>query len=158
MGPRAGLSTILIAGALVLLVAIMIGNNMGNRVLGQVSARLPPPATEAPAPTPSDSGDAASWGAWKHERVLSVATDPGFPDPRVTPEPSRPPESPRPRPTPTLTPSPGPRIGDEPAPSPSSSYVYTSPPMPIPLVTHLAPGGAPPPGGATPLDAPTPHL
>ncbi len=124
MGPRAGVSTVLIAGALVLLIAIAIGNNMGNRVLGQIGSRAAGAvATPVPSPSAGDEDDGVSHVLWKRRQVLSVATDPAFPDPRVTPEPPPPP----PPPTPS-------------APSDGSSTAppYTSPPMPIPLVSHDA--------------------
>jgi hypothetical protein len=138
MGPRAGFSTVLIAGALVLLIAIAIGNNMGNRVLGQIGSRASG-AVVTPVPSPSVSADADAAGhvLWKRRQVLSVATDPAFPDPRVTPEPPPPPPPSTPRPTPkeTRTPKPQPAT---PAGEESSAPPYTSPPMPIPLVTHGA--------------------
>jgi hypothetical protein len=122
MRRRAGLSTVLILGALVLLLAIVVGTNMGNRVLGQIGVHVPveptpvPPATAAPGePNP---GDVTSW---KHVSVMSVATDPGFPDPRITPEPEAP-STPRPKPTPTRTPPPlpTPEPHDVPAAAPSA--------------------------------------
>ncbi len=138
MGPRAGVSTVLIAGALVLLIAIAIGNNMGNRVLGQIGSRAAGAvATPVPSPSAGDEDDGVSHVLWKRRQVLSVATDPAFPDPRVTPEPPPPPPPSTPRPTPhqTRTPAPTPS-----APSDGSSTAppYTSPPMPIPLVSHDA--------------------
>lgn len=103
MGPRAALSQVLIAGAFVLLVAIGVGIAMGNHVLGQVAGREPVLPTAVPLATPS-SGDRANSSAWKRISVMSVATDPGFPDPRFTPEPevrAVPHRAPTPKPTPT---------------------------------------------------------
>lgn len=139
MGPRAGLSTVLVCGALVLLTAIAIGNNMGNRVLGQIANRGPG-AVVTPVPSPSvGDEDNADQVLWKRRRVLSVATDPAFPDPRVTPQPPPPPITPRPAPQQTRTPRPTPSaLEDEAAPP------YTSPPMPIPLVSHPAGETSPP--------------
>jgi len=146
MGSRAGFSTLLVAGAIVLLVAIALGNSMGNRVLGQVAGRLPEQATTA-APTPVESAnDAASRVQWKRTQVLSAATDPGFPDPRVTPEPPQLPPS-RPRSAPSRAPSPAPPR-DERTPAAGPSVPYTSPPMPIPLASHPAGETSPPDGGA----------
>jgi hypothetical protein len=128
MGPRTGLSAILIVGALVLLVAIAVGNNMGNRVLGQIPERIPAlAATPIPSPTAASNDSPLSQALWKRRQVLSVATDPAFPDPRVTPEP---PVPATPKPTPKPTPSPSPSPTDE---RPDSDY--TSPPLPIPLST-----------------------
>ena len=128
MGPRTGLSTVLILGSIVLLIAIVVGNNMGNRVLGQIPERVPTlGATPLPSPTSSAFGNNASQALWKRRQVLSVATDPAFPDPRVTPEPPAPAT---PRPTPKPTPKPSPTPTSEP-----SHSNYTSPPLPIPLAT-----------------------
>ncbi len=118
MGPRAGLSTILILGSVVLLFAIVVGQSMGNRVLTQVASR-PVDISATPIPTPSSSaGDDLGAGAplWKRREVISVATDPGFPDPRVTPEPTIPPTA-KPTPKPTPTPTDYPTPNDRPSPS-----------------------------------------
>ena len=136
MGPRVGLSSILILGAVVLLIAIVVGQNMGNSVLRQIAGR-PAALSETPVPTFNSSADpgdpAGPPGAtlWKRHEVISVATDPAFPDPRVTPEPP-PPETPRPAPSRKPSPSPAPAASDAGVPNPN----YTSPPMPIPLHTH----------------------
>lgn len=130
MGPRAGLSVTLAIAAATLLLAIAIGNAMGNRVLGLATERGPanvstPVATVVPTGEPNPPGTIV----WKHTQIVSVATDPGFPDPRVTPEPPPPPPTARPTAKPTASPTP--------KPSPSGSREpYTSPPLPIPLVTH----------------------
>jgi hypothetical protein len=131
---RASLSTVLLVGAFVLLIAIGVGMNMGNRVLGQIGAHVPVQPTAVPAAT-EDPAQHDEITGLKHSTVMSVATDPGFPDPRVTPEPEVP-ATPRPRPTETLTPRPEKR-----APGPA----YTSPPLPLPLVTHT-PGETDTPG------------
>ncbi len=135
-----------------LLIAIGIGNNMGNRVLGQIASRGAGAAT-TPIPSPSAlaSDDAASHVLWKRRQVLSVATDPAFPDPRVTPEPPPPPPpaTPRPSPKPSRTPfAAPPTAGDDASPDPNA---YTSPPMPIPLITHSAGDTPPPDEESTPL-------
>ena len=89
----------LIVGAIVLLISIIVGNSMGNRVLGQVANRegdFAPSPVATPTADPADNASAQL--SWKRRQVLSVATDPGFPDPRITPEPVFAP-TPRPRPT-----------------------------------------------------------
>lgn len=155
MGPRAGLSSVLILGAIVLLVAIAIGNGMGNRVLGQVAGRASDVAT-TPLPLTTASPDAAGNPksfSWKRRQVLSVATDPAFPDPRITPEPTpeptvRPTARPTPRPTPTAAST---------LPRPTSSprrSTYTSPPMLYPMGSH-APAQEPSPVGSG-LASPSP--
>jgi hypothetical protein len=126
-----------------LLFAIWVGNGMGSRVLGQITSR-PPDLSITPMPLPSPtSADAASEVGWKRTQVLSVATDPAFPDPRVTPEP---PVVATPRPTPTAKPTP--------SPSPRSAAPYTSPPLPIPLASHdpdeTSPPDAEPSASASP--------
>ncbi len=73
---------------------------------------------------------------------MSVATDPAFPDPRVTPppRPTQPPYTPppyHPTPIPEVTLSRCRR----------SAGIYTSPPLPIPLVSHEP--------GATETEPPT---
>jgi hypothetical protein len=115
---------LLVAGALVLLVSILIGQRLGDRVLLQSEQRLPlagTAITPVPLPSATDPGDLRDW---KRLQVVSVATDPAFPDPRVTPTPP-----PTPRPTPKATPTARPT----PAPTPAE---YTSPPLPVPLVSH----------------------
>jgi hypothetical protein len=136
MRGRTSLSTLLLLGAFVLLIAIAVGMNMGNRVLGQIGAHIPVQPTAVPAATedPSEHGDLASW---KRISVMSVATDPAFPDPRITPEPEVP-ATPRPRPSATGTPQPV-------APPSEEARDYTSPPLPLPLVTHT-PSGPETPG------------
>ena len=129
MGPRANLSITLVLAAVVLLVAIAVGNEMGNRVLGQATERGPAIlATPVATPLGADTTGPEE-ASWKHSHIVTAATDPAFPDPRVTPEPPpTPPPPPVPRPTPTPTPVP---------PTPAESRApYTSPPLPLPLVSH----------------------
>jgi hypothetical protein len=156
MGRRAGLSTVLIMGSLVLLIAILVGMNMGNRVLGQIGVHVPvEPTPVAPATAPAEGGGAAAEvGGWKRTSVMSVATDPGFPDPRVTPEPELP-STPRPRPTPTKTrpplPTAPPRYNPAAAPTAASSGSPAVGPetSPGPDI-EATPNGAPrPTGGRT---------
>jgi hypothetical protein len=149
VGPRSGLSTLLILGAFVLLVAIVIGNGMGNRVLRQVAhtAEDPTPVPLA-TPSPDDEGGPNTL-TLRRRHVTSVATDPAFPDPRLTPEPS-PPPTPRPAPKATPTPSPEPT----PPPEPTDDVApYTSPPLAFPLVKHSPGETSPPDDTASPGDA-----
>lgn len=126
---RPGTSLLLVVGALVLLVSIMIGQKLGDRVLLQTERRVPVGAaliTPVPDTQPTNAGALRNW---KRLQVVSVATDPAFPDPRVT----RPP-------TPTPPPPPPPRPVVTPMPVPTVTLVprgeYTSPPLPVPIVSH----------------------
>lgn len=148
MGPRKELPLVLILSGFVLLVSIVLGNNMGNRVLGQVAARTETAPTPLVTPVP-EVKDAQSELAWKKTEVISVATDPAFPDPRVTPIP---PVTPRPTRPPSLIQPEAPSTF-----SPPSPPGYTSPPLPLPIATH-APGSldTEPPADATDPGSPQP--
>lgn len=99
----------LAAGAAVLLVAVAVGERMGNRVIGQAGDQslqsvLPQAVTPAPNASPQAYGP-----DWKRSQALSAAGDPHFPDPRVPPQPLptlAPTPKPKPTPTPTATPNP----------------------------------------------------
>ncbi len=116
--------------AIVLVVSIALGLRLGDRVLGGQFGRKPPIAGVIPTPSPEPADTALSEGYWKHVKIVTVATDPAFPDPRVTPEPE-----PTRRPTPKPTPTPTPRPPSAP-PSESPDPTYTSPPLPLPVVSH----------------------
>jgi hypothetical protein len=107
----------------VLLVAVVAGQQIGERtIFGATERRIVIPQL-AISPVPDETGtDEAISRNWQRLQVVSVATDPAFPDPRVTPPP--------PPPTPKLTSSPRP-----PPPAPASPG-YTSPPLPLPIVSH----------------------
>lgn len=140
MGRRPGLSTVLILGSIVLVIAIFIGNNMGNRVLGQISRRAGGVATPIPIPSSSSAADTVTSRAlWKRRQVLSVATDPAFPDPRITPEPEIPatprPAPVRPRARPTRAPKNAADVTEPPVET-TPNTTYTSPPLPVP--SHAA--------------------
>ena len=125
---RPGLSALLVAGAVVLLISIVVGQKLGDKILLQTPRRpvlVGSGITPVPEADPSDRGELKNW---KRLQVVSVATDPGFPDPRVT----RPPTPPPPPVTPTPRPTPRPVV---PTVAPLRS-LYTSPPLPIPLVSH----------------------
>jgi hypothetical protein len=100
--PRIGLPGLLTIGGGVLLFAIAVGNHMGNRVLNQVAGSNGGFVRNVMAtPVPIETHAPAEVN-WKKVQVMSVATDPAFPDPRVTPEPPPPPTAPPP-PAPDLT-------------------------------------------------------
>ena len=119
---RPGISALLVAGAVVLMVSILIGERLGDRVLIQTAERIPiAGAGITPVPETGQS-DRSDPRGWKRLQVIAVATDPGFPDPRVqrppTPRPTLPPPSP------------------SPTPAPKRQAPYTPPPLPLPLVSH----------------------
>ena len=116
----------LVAMGVVLLIAIFVGQRIGDKALfGATQRRVPVAGVVATPVADPSAGDPLVAKNWKRLQVVSVATDPAFPDPRVT----RPP-------TPTPTAPPAPRHTPTPQPTPSApSGVYTSPPLPIPLVS-----------------------
>ena len=117
----------LVAGAIVLLVSILIGQKLGDRVLLQTAQRTRlagSSVTAVPDPGASDRGELKNW---KRLQVVAVATDPAFPDPRVTRPPTPPPQP--------YTPPPH-RDTPIPVPAVTPHGLYTSPPLPVPLVSH----------------------
>jgi hypothetical protein len=112
----------------VLIVSILIGQKLGDRVLLQTARRVPivgSGVTPVPEADPSNRGELKNW---KRLQVVSVATDPAFPDPRVTRPPTPPP--------PVYTPPPH-RATPIPVPTVNAPHgIYTSPPLPIPIVSH----------------------
>ncbi len=106
------LPTIVLAvGAVVLLVAVAIGERMGDRVIGQATEQTLQsvgPVSVSPSPNASPQPYGPDW---KRSQALSAAGDPHFPDPRVPPQPLPTlPPTPKPRPTPVPTPTPNPNI------------------------------------------------
>jgi hypothetical protein len=127
--PRTALT--FVAMGLVLLVSIVAGQQIGEHtIFGSTERRVDIPE-QAVTPIPDDTAGPSEAIArnWKRLQIVSVATDPAFPDPRVTPPPT-----PSPKPSPTASP----------APSRAPAPAYTSPPLPVPLVTHPADEGVPP--------------
>jgi hypothetical protein len=102
LSPERRFATIVLAaGTIVLLIAIAVGQRMGDRVLDQVtgSGTQNAPVT---AVTPEPSLSPGAYGPdWKRSESLAGAADPRFPDPRVPPQPL-----PTPLPTPKATPTP----------------------------------------------------
>ena len=136
------MSLMLIGGAAILLISIGIGQRLGDRVLNQSTSRRVPIAGANATPVAQTTNPNLERN-WKRLQVVSVATDPAFPDPRVTPTPvPRSTEPPTPRPT--ATPSPRPPLSP-----------YTSPPLLMPLATH-APGETQPEVTGAPEPTPTP--
>ncbi len=129
---RPGLSLMMLAGAGLLLIAIAVGQRIGDRVLSQATEEREPIVGPTTTPVPGASSDPLFEKNWKHEQVVSVATDPAFPDPRVTPKPT---PKPSPSPSPTPVPATAPGTAGTPAPGESGAG-YTSPPLPLPIASH----------------------
>ena len=120
---------VLAAGSLVLLIAIGIGERMGDRVLGQATGQGLQSVT-ATAASPAATESAGPFGPdWKRSEALSAASDPRFPDPRVPPQPL-----PTPLPTPKLTPTP--YVPATPTPNPNIPIWRQ---RPLPTATPAAP-------------------
>lgn len=143
MHPSTRFPTLLLAaGAVVLLLAVAVGERMGNRVIGQATEQTlqsvtPQAVTPAPNATPRAYGP-----DWKRSQALSAAGDPRFPDPRIPPQPlptlpPTPKPTPTPVPTPTLNPNvpiwrqrPLPTVIPSAEPSAEGSGAPTEPPTP----------------------------
>ena len=71
---RPGLSALLVGGAIVLVVSILIGQKLGDRVLLQTERRVPIIGSGV-TPVPGAGGDASVHGElknWKRLQVVSV--------------------------------------------------------------------------------------
>lgn len=141
--PNRFATTVLAAGVVVLLIAIAIGERMGDRVMTEAaeSGNL----STTPIVTPVPEATSGPYGPdWKNSQTLAAAPDPRFPDPRVPPKAlPTPPQSPSPSPTPTWTPNPNVPIWDQ-----------TAPPSPSPSSTTFSEDSTPP--SATPEPTSTP--
>jgi hypothetical protein len=144
-------SLILIGAAALLLISIWIGKSMGDRVIRKATeeGQTGVATAVAVAASPGASGDATPFGPnWKRTQVLAAAPDPGFPDPRVPPEPL---------PTVPPTPKPTPRPKDTPTPAPTAPGTATPyPKATSPYLLH-GPTVTPVPIKVNPKDAPTPE-
>lgn len=122
-----------------LLLAVAIGERMGNRVIGQANQQtLESVIPEAMTPAPDDSPQ--PYGPdWKRSQALSAAGDPRFPDPRIPPQP-----------LPTLAPTPTPRPTPKPTPTPNPNIpIWRQSPLPT-----VAPSAGP---SNESLESPTPE-
>jgi hypothetical protein len=135
------LTLVLASGSVVLLVAIGIGERMGDRVLGQATGQnLESISAIVASPMPTQSS--GPFGPdWKRSETISVAADPHFPDPRVPPQPlPTPPPTPKPTPTPLpATPTPNPNVP-----------IWRQQPLPTASPTPLPAGSAEPSSSAPP--------
>jgi hypothetical protein len=141
------ITLVLALGIAVLVAAIAFGERAGDKVIGQVTEkRLDSiaPVTLTPAPVQKS---ASPYGPnWKRTEVMSAATDPAFPDPRVPPVPP-----------PTLPPPPK----HTPTPLPSVATPTPTPNLNIPIWRREAPLPTPTPTGSEtpypgPSDSPSP--
>lgn len=86
----------------ILFVSINVGTSIGDRIRGMAQSQSEGVAS-LPTPVPDDGTTPAPvQNGWKHVQVVAIATDPAFPDPRLTPTPE--PPTPSPSPVPTATP------------------------------------------------------
>ncbi len=135
------LTFVLLLGIAVLVTAISFGEHEGDRVMGQVTEkRLEGIAPITVTPAPPQKSTAPYGPDWKRTAVMSAATDPAFPDPRVPPEPlptaiPPPKVTPAPRiapPTPTPTPNMNVPIWRRAAPLPTAAPSESASPLPGP--------------------------
>jgi hypothetical protein len=147
---------VLAAGAAVLLIAVLIGQRMGDRVIGQATEQTLQsvgPISVSPSPNASPQPYGPDW---KRSQALTAAGDPHFPDPRVPPQPLPTlPPTPKPKPTiytaPTSTPNKNlPIWRQKPLPKvpPSTPFIETPSPSLSPSPQGTVPGPNPPPSQA----------
>jgi hypothetical protein len=143
---------VLAAGVLVLLLAIVLGEGMGQSVLRNATEQNGAAIPVAITPNPNPSS--APYGPdWKQPQALAAAPDPRFPDPRVAPA-ALPSAAPRPTSAPVkATPTPNPAIPiwrqQQPLPTTAPADAHLIPssnvtPAPQPAKT-LVPGPSPAP-------------
>ena len=73
---------ILAIGATILLISILIGTRLGDRVIVSADGKSNDVAVDLPTPVPVSSAPVPpSGGKWKKSHVVAVATDPAFPRP-----------------------------------------------------------------------------
>ena len=115
--PRTSMA--LVGMGIVLLAAVVVGQQIGEHtIFGATDRRVEiPEQTVTPVPGDTPGSDEAISRNWKRLQVVSLATDPAFPDPRVTPPP-----------TPTPKPSPSPKR----VPATNPGELYTAPPLQAP--------------------------
>ena len=122
---------VMAAGVVVLLIAIAVGERMGDRVFVRAANDAGNGLETMPVITPIPSATTEAYGPdWKDSQTLAAAPDPGFPDPRVPPKPlPTAPPPPTPTPKPKWTPNPNLPIWDQ-TPPPSAGATPTATPEP----------------------------
>jgi hypothetical protein len=140
---------VLAAGAIVLLLAVALGERMGDRVMQGSTEQQLQSIIPTPLPSGADTSPQPYGPNWKRSQALSAAADPRFPDPRVPPEPL-----PTPLPTPKATPQPA--VVATPTPNPNIP-IWRQRPLPT-LPPSEEPGAVPasPEDGTSPEVSPTP--
>lgn len=140
---------VLATGAIVLLLAVAIGQRMGDRAMRQSTEQQL--QSIIPTPLPSGAGNSPQpYGPdWKRSQALSAAGDPHFPDPRVPPQPL-------PTPLPTPKPTPRPVVAATPTINPNIP-IWRQRPLPT-LAPSEEPDNVPasPEDGISPNATPTP--
>jgi len=119
--------------AFLLLLAILLGTGIGDRVRRVTEGQLER-VDHWPTPVPEGESNLSSADlGWKHLQVVAVATDPAFPDPRVTPTPI-----PTPTPTPVPKASPVAPVAPRARPraTPPQIPIWRLPPSPTPASTQ----------------------
>jgi hypothetical protein len=133
---------ILAAGVAVLLIAIVVGERMGDRVLADAADTGSSAQTPLVTPLPESTATGPYGPDWRSNQPLAAATDPHFPDPRIPPKPLPTlPPTPKPTPTPKWTPNPNVPIWDQ---------------TPPPASGAASPSDAPQPGDSTTVASPEP--
>ncbi len=144
------ITLVLALGIVVLVAAIALGERAGDKVIGQVTEKRL--TSIAPVTvTPSPQGTVSPYGPdWKRTDVMAAAGDPGFPDPRVPPEPP-----PTATPAPPFTPPPlRKRAEPRETPTPDLNVPIWRRDRPLPTATPVDSGSAEP--SATPSPSPEP--
>ena len=122
-------TTVLAAGVVVLLLAILLGEHMGDRVLVEAVDTGSAATTPLISPVPEPTSTGPYGPDWKNSQTLAAAPDPHFPDPRVPPKPLPTPEKPSPAPSPSPSWTPNPKV---------PVWDQTAPPSPVPSETTFS--------------------
>lgn len=139
---------VLAAGAIVLLLAVAIGQRMGDHAMQGAAEQQLQSIIPTPLPSGADMSPEPYGPDWKRSQALSAAGDPHFPDPRVPPQPL---PTPLPTPKPTATPL----VVATPTINPNIPIWRQ---RPLPTVTPSEQPGVPasPEDGTSPETTPTP--
>jgi hypothetical protein len=140
---------VLALGAAVLVIALFIGQGMGDRVMQQATGQQEQAAEPSAIPSAANGSPQPYGPDWKRSQSLSAAGDPHFPDPRVPPQP-----------IPTLAPTPKPVITATPVPTPTPNRnipIWRQQPLPTVEPSSPEESPVPPPPEGSPEPSPTPE-